>query len=172
MVWTGIGYDGRTSLHVYEPGTKVAGDEYIDCMEQALLPSIDNRQYLFPKGEPNKWIYMQDGAGCHQSKKVIQWIRKNLTGDGARVATPSVNWREDGPHKWPSNSPDCNPIENLWAYFQDAVAKEDPKTTEQFRTLLDDAWWKIDQDVIRNLYHSMHSRLHHVIAAEGKMTKY
>ena len=67
---------------------------------------------------------------------------------------------------------DCNPIENLWAYFQDAVAKEDPKTTEQFRTLLDDAWWKIDQGVIRNLYHSMHSRLRHVIAAKGKMTKY
>ena len=75
-------------------------------------------------------------------------------------------------HKWPSNSPDCNPIENLWAYFQDAVAKEDPKTTEQFRTLLDDAWWKIDQNVIKNLYHSMHSRLRHVIAAKGKMTKY
>jgi len=50
--------------------------------------------------------------------------------------------------------------------------KEDPKTTEQFRTLLDDAWWKIDQGVIRNLYHSMHSRLRHVIAAKGKMTKY
>jgi len=52
------------------------------------------------------------------------------------------------------------------------VIIEDPKTTEQFRTLLNDAWWKIDQNLIKNLYHSMHARLHHVIAAKGKMTKY
>ena len=68
MVWGGIGYDGRTALHVYPVGTKVDGAEYIKCMEDALLPSIDDPEYLFPNGEPEKWVYMQDGAGCHQSK--------------------------------------------------------------------------------------------------------
>ena len=29
MVWCGISHDGRTSMHVYEAGTKVNSAEYI-----------------------------------------------------------------------------------------------------------------------------------------------
>ena len=77
-----------------------------------------------------------------------------------------------GINKWPANSPDLNPIENLWSFFHDAVAHADPKTTAEFRNLLHDKWWGIPQDYIRNLYHSMPNRLRLVIEGGGKMTKY
>ena len=130
-------------------------------------------EYLFPKGEPATWVFMQDGAGCHQGKKVQKWLAKNL---GDNVATPSVNWRDvDNLSRWPSNSPDCNPIENLWAFFQNAVAEKQPKTVEQFKTLLTKVWWDkvlVPQDHIRNLYHCIPERLVEVVAGGGAMTRY
>ena len=115
---------------------------------------------------------MQDGAGCHQSKKVTVWLKKKLT--RKNCASPSVNWRdEDDLDRWPSNSPDLNPIENLWSIFQNAVAKHQPKTTDQFRRLLTNVWWyEISQDYIRDLFDSMPRRVHAVIQREGKMSKY
>ena len=63
-------------------------------------------------------------------------------------------------------------IENLWSFFQDAVATHEPKTLDEFEVLLDKVWWEIPQDHIRNLYHSMPTRLRTVLAADGLMTKY
>ena len=174
MVWCGISYDGKTGIHIYEPGTKVKSGEYIECLEDCLLPSIRDPEYLFPKGQPKKWLFMQDGAGCHRSKKTTKWLDKNLNSNSpdSTVAYTSVQLKETTMGKWPANSPDLNPIENLWAYFSDAVARKDPKTTVAFKALLKKEWWDIDQNYIRNLYHSMPNRLRAVIAAEGRMTKY
>ena len=41
--------------------------------------------------------------------------------------------------RWPSASPDLNPIENLWYFFQNEVARREPKTTEDFEQPLEDA---------------------------------
>ena len=73
---------------------------------------------------------------------------------------------------WPAYSPDLNPLENLWNFFQNAVVEKDPKTVASFKETLEKVWWKIPQDYIRNLYGSMGRRCEAVIAAEGKMTKY
>ena len=54
--------------------------------------------------------------------------------------------------------------------FQDAVAAHEPKTLGEFEVLLDKVWWEIPQDHIRNLYHSMPTRLRTVLAADGQMT--
>lgn len=175
MVWCGISFDGRTGIHVYEPGTKIKAAEYISCLEDCLLPAIDDREYLFPNGEPKKWVFMQDGAPAHRAKKTTKWRAKHLTGDGAKVATPSVqvDYTNGGNvNKWPANSPDLNPIQNLWTQFQDAVAKSDPRTTDEFKKVLKAAWWAIPQDRIRCLYNSMPQRLQAVVANGGKWTKY
>ena len=81
-------------------------------------------------------------------------------------------WRSTSEDKWPANSPDLNPIENLWSHFSDAVADRQPRTMEQFKKLLLKVWWDIDQNYIKNLYDSMGRRLDAVIAVNGKPTKY
>ena len=60
-----------------------------------------------------------------------------------------------------------------WSIFQNAVAKHQTKTTDQFRRLLANVWWyEISQDYIRDLFDSMPRRVHAVIQREGKMSKY
>ena len=112
-------------------------------------------------------------SGCSQTLNGITAVSTRMMELPPDVAVPSVNWRDaENLHRWPSNSPDLNPIENLWSFFQDAVAAHEPKTLDEFEVLLDKVWWGIPQDHIRNLYHSMPTRLRTVLAADGQMTKY
>lgn len=162
MVWAAISYDGRSGLHWFDPGTKVDSVEYQWAVEQAMLNCLDDPQYLFPNGVPAYAAFMQDGAGPHRSKSTEKWLADNL---------PS-GWAVNGGEKWPASSPDLNPEENLWNFFQNAVVEQDPKTVPQFKKVLEKVWWGISQDYIRTLYTSMSRRCKAVIAADGRMTKY
>ena len=57
------------------------------------------------------------------------------------------------------------------------MAEKQPRTAEQFKTLLKKVWWDKalvpqDHNVIRNLYHSIPERLLEVVAGGGAMTRY
>ena len=149
-------------MHVFPPSTRVDSTEYQYCMSEALVPAISDPEYLFPKGQPKGWIYMQDGAPCHRSNATYAWLEDNLP----------VHVRINDGAKWPAGSPDLNPIENLWNFCQNAVVEVDPKTVEEFRDCLVDTWWDISQEYIQNLYKGMGRRCEAVINADGKMTKY
>ena len=51
-------------------------------------------------------IFMQDGAPCHKSKKVMKWFKDH-----------NITLLE-----WPGNSPDLNPIENCWNYIKNKLS--------------------------------------------------
>jgi hypothetical protein len=162
MVWAGISFDGRTGLHMFETDGSVDSIEYQHGVSSALLPAIGDPQYLFPNGAPDHPVFMQDGAPAHTSKLTKAWLAEHLP----------AGWSVNDGEKWPAYSPDLNPIENLWNYFQNAVVEHNPTNVAQFKKLLGKVWWKIPQDYIRNLFGSMTRRCEAVIAAEGKMTKY
>ena len=56
----------------------------------------------------NTSIFMHDRAPCHRSKVVLE----NLWKSKVEV----LDWLE--------NSPDLNPIENLWSYIKNKVAEK------------------------------------------------
>eukprot|EP00656_Telonema_subtile_P039366 TRINITY_DN44484_c0_g1_i1.p1 TRINITY_DN44484_c0_g1~~TRINITY_DN44484_c0_g1_i1.p1 ORF type:complete len:332 (+),score=66.97 TRINITY_DN44484_c0_g1_i1:78-1073(+) len=78
MVWAGISYDGRTSLHMFETDGSIDQHEYQYAMEQALHPAIEDGKYLFPEGQPDGAIFMQDGAPAHKAKTTTKWLATNL----------------------------------------------------------------------------------------------
>lgn len=106
---------------------------------------------------------MQDGAGPHRSKRTLTWLKEHLP-KGCKL---------NDNEKWPAGSPDLNPIENLWNFFQNAMVEHDPKSFDSFKNVLVDSWWSdISQGYIQNLYKSMPRRVQAVLDADGKMTKY
>jgi len=68
-------------------------DQYIDVLSTHMITELE-RVCLSGEG-----IFQQDLAPCHNSKKVKKFFEQN----------------EIRLLQWPGNSPDINPIENLWA---------------------------------------------------------
>ena len=64
------------------------GERYLEILKNKVPTHMDIHQ---------NDIFMHDGAPCHRSKLVKQWL-------------PS---QEISVLEWPGNSPDCNPIENV-----------------------------------------------------------
>jgi len=61
-------------------------------------------------GAANEYIFQQDDAPCHTTKKCKKWFSENNT----EVLD------------WPGNSRDLYPIENLWSRLKQAVAAKRP----------------------------------------------
>ncbi|GFY21182.1 transposable element Tcb2 transposase [Trichonephila clavipes] len=61
---------------------------------------------------------------------------------------------------WPANSPDLNPIENLWDYLGRAIARRHPppRDVNGLKTALLEEWSLIPQTVINNVISSLKTR--------------
>ena len=104
-------------------------------------------------------IFQQDNDPKHTAKSVGKYIEraKYLVLEG-----------------WPSQSPDLNPIKNLWQELKTRLyhAQPQPSNKDELFPLLKREWEALPQDVLRNLVHSMPRRIEAVIKAKGGHTKY
>ena len=77
-------------------------------------------------------------------------------------------------HIWPANSPDLNPIENLWHILRTNIKKRVPRPMrkEDLAVALQEEWAKLDMVTVNKLIESMPRRLQAVIDAKGGSTKY
>lgn len=150
MVWACFsGKGGRGSLYFLPPKTTMNADRYLQVVESKLLPFMaihDARHFL------------QDGAPCHKAKKVMEVLKK----------------QPFGVIDWPGNSPDLNPIENIWA-----IMKAKLKGNHKVKCLADliqaiKVMWVKDmtRDLFRKHARSMPNRLRMVIQNNGQMIKY
>ena len=95
------------------------GTKYIDVLENQMLPSARS---LFSDDD---WIFQDDNAPCHCAKKVQHWY-----------GTHKVEHMD-----WPAQSPDLNPIENLWNRVSCIVDKNKPKTGKELIEQVIAAWF-------------------------------
>ena len=102
-------------------------------------------------------IFMQDGAPCHRSKIVTNLLMKN-----------DINKFD-----WPGNSPDLNPIENVWTVLKDKVAEKQPTNLENLQSAFEEVWTKeITSEYCQKLVSCMPQGLRQVITNKGGNTKY
>ena len=96
----------------------------------------------------DRGIYMQDGASCHTAKIIQEYY-----------AFVKINYIE----KWPGNSPDINPIENLWAIVKRKLRDRDTSTITKLRDAIYEIWHSIDRKVLRKLASSIPNRIRKVV---------
>ena len=110
--------------------------------------------------QKRKFTFKQDGAPAHRSSGAQEWCQRNL---------PNFIDTDE----WPGNSPDLNPIENLFNILDDKVyAATEPQTLETLSNCLKLSWVSIPSDTLRNLIHSMPQRLKAVISNKGGHSGY
>ena len=103
----------------------------------------------------DRCVFMQDGAPCHTAKVVIEYL-KDIR----------VEYIDD----WPGNSPDLNPIENVWAIMKRELRERDTSTIPKLEAAIRDVWENIDRNYLKTLADSFPNRLREVIARKGNAT--
>lgn len=73
---------------------------------------------------------------------------------------------------WPPHSPDLNPIEHVWAYMKNWIAREYPirPTGKNLREAVNLAWEAVPPIMLKRLILGMPRRMQDVIAANGGFT--
>ncbi len=73
---------------------------------------------------------------------------------------------------WPAQSPDLNPIENLWSILDQRLRGRKCNNRTQLIEALKKGWEELDESILTRLVDSMPSRIQKVIEAKGFATKY
>lgn len=143
MVWGCMASSGLGRFHIIEGMMNAV--KYIKVLQDVMIPSA---QTLF-MGE---YCFQDDNAPCHRAKSVVKWMADH------RIQ------RLD----WPAQSPDLNPIENLWSILATQVHKAAPRNKRELIEALIAAWYRnITPDRIQKLVQSMPKRCKQVIRSKG-----
>ncbi|KAF7649132.1 hypothetical protein LDENG_00146420 [Lucifuga dentata] len=74
--------------------------------------------------------------------------------------------------EWPSQSPDLNPIENLWKELKIRVHRRGPRKLQDLKTVCVEEWAKITPEQCMRLVSPYRRRLEAVITNKGLCMKY
>ena len=108
--------------------------------------------------EKESFIFQSDNDPKHTSKVAQKYIEES-----------HINVLP-----WPPQSPDLNPIENLWAFLKKNVGQIKNKKMSNLTSIVREEWEKLgeNKELLRNLVGSMPSRINEVIKAKGYHTNY
>ena len=124
----------------------VDATEYLCNVQKSLTIQKLNEMH----GE-KRWVFMQDGAPCHNASISKSSLGMNL------IILPG----------WPPNSPDLNSIEMIWSIIKRSLQTQ-PVQQENLGAKVREIWESIPQEVIDKLCLSFKKRLELCLKIGGK----
>src|SRR4051812_42125419 len=78
-----------------------------------------------------------------------EWLEQNVP-----------NYIESGPHgEWPANSPDLNPIEQVWRYMKEKLERSKPRSIPALKRKIQQVWANVDEESVQKQADGMQKRL-------------
>lgn len=148
MVWGCFSGHGRGGLYFLPHGVTMNATRYQEVLHEHLLPFMEMHRAT---------AFVQDGAPCHKAKSTTRWLSHK------KINTLI----------WPPNSPDLNPIENLWTIVKRKLSHFRPTTVTAMEEDIKKIWTReITTELCKNLSFSMPKRISSVLANKGYPSKY
>lgn len=147
MVWGCFSGNGIGPIKRIEGTMTAVG--YSNILSNVMLPYAEWNM-------PLAWTFQHDNDPKHSSRLVKSWLMDNKV----RVMS------------WPAQSPDLNPIENMWMMMKRKIGKKIFKNGAELYTEVEKEWNNISPDYINKLIESMPKRCQAVIRSNGYATKY
>ena len=146
MVWGCFSRDGTGPLVQVEGIMRK--EDYMGILTDHMHPYMKRH-----RGKIS--IFQQDRDPKHTANVVQYWFKKK-----------KVNVLE-----WPPQSPDLNPIENLWELLNRKKNERKPSKKDLFKVPKEE-WEKIGKETLVKYVDSMPNRCKPVLKAKGLATKY
>ena len=149
MLWGAFtGQGGRGSLAFIPQSTTITAKYYLNIMKAKLRDSMEIHGATH---------FMQDGASVHTAKIVKKWFADN-----------NIQILE-----WPPQSPDLNPIENLWSFMKYSLQDYDTGSIPKLKAALLELWTQgLQMDTFIKFSDSLPKRIKEVLDAKGGATSY
>ena len=146
MGWGAIRAKGKILCHTFRCNRDALF--YIKILQNHLLPAA-RQQYV------QQWRFQQDNDPKHRSKVAKEFLDREVP--------ETIDW--------PPNSPDVNPMENMWSILKRRVEKRKPSDTDELETMHEE-WQKVDIHIVNNLTGSMKIRCLMIIDSGGERISY
>ena len=122
MIWGCFSFKGIGELQVIHG--RMNGSMYMEILEKNLQKSTTSL------GQGRNFVLEHDNDPKHTAKLTKEWFENNV------ISTLN----------WPNQSPDLNPIENLWNTLKVKVHKQNPQNIKQLEELCKEEWDKVMLD--------------------------
>ncbi len=143
MIWAAMSSAGVGPLCFLKSTVNAA--IYQEILEHFMLPSADK---LYGDAD---FIFQQGLAPAHTAKSTKSWFNDH----GVTVLD------------WPANSPDLNPIENLWGIVKRKMRDTRPNNADDLKAAIKETWASIPPQQCHKLITSMPRRIEALIKAKG-----
>jgi hypothetical protein len=135
MLWGCFAAGGTGAVHKID--CIMREENYVDILMQNLKTSVRKLKF------GHKWVFQMDIDPKHTSKVLAKWLIYN-----------NVKLLE-----WRSESPDLNPVKNLWAELKERVQARRPTNLNQLHQLCQEEWAKIHPTYCGKLVEGYRKRL-------------
>ncbi|KAG1509669.1 hypothetical protein G6F52_011087 [Rhizopus delemar] len=151
MVWSCISWYGVG--HIVDVGKNMDKSVYLSVLQDDLVKSMTD--YCKENGlKMTDFEFMQDNDPKHKSKIVSEWLSK----------------QDFSTMEWPPQSPDLNPIENMWNTLKKSLFKQydcPPASMDELWTRTFETWYEITEKECQNYIETMPQRCIDIIENKG-----
>ena len=120
--WSCFGGDEMGPLYMLPEGENMTAKRYKYVLQRYFIPFYERMRSKYG----NEVVMQEDNAPWHTAKIITKYLKNKKI---KRM-------------KWPPQSPNLNPIENLWKHIKDIISKRrhEIRNTKDMRLALQVAW--------------------------------